>query len=443
MRIFFLVLCISLGFGNITYCQESEIILDISNTASLEQSREVSRKSDEAVFVHLINVGGDREQYIAENKIFKKGGGEFTIAPDLSRTDSIVFKFDDEIDSDLLELELKNVASDSLIASFTIITESPSPQEEPGQAVQSESDLFIKAIKERFPDFIANTVYQQDNVIHVFVGPDLRLIPGTAIPSCNNPDDIYIIHYLSTNEKEVVKFQGRENKRGTDLVVKLQSGGAIDSVDIKDSQPIGPFATGVDLEVSVVGKGTKVFTVTSCSAPYHVSIMGGFMVSSLNNPTRITAGTRQDGQPTLFADNASSQKVISLMAVFYPNPRDPYYSYRDLSFWDKWCFGFGTKISEDIFDDFFLSLNYEFSKGGNFTGGVHYGEHTVIQGYEDFDFGKDVYAGNFTNNNTNLKYDFGFFLGLVIDLRVVTGLRDNTRNEHRLNQPTSTSPNGE
>ncbi len=123
------------------------------------------------------------------------------------------------------------------------------------------------------------------------------------------------------------------------------------------------------------------------------------------------------------------------MAIFYPQPRDRFYKYKELNFWQKWSVSFGTKLSQNLFDDLFLGLNYEFAKAGNFTAGVHYGQHTVVQGFDKFRFGEDKFPTAFSNSNTNQRWDFGLFIGVSLDLRVINALRGNSQDQNRRNNP--------
>ncbi|TXK36464.1 hypothetical protein FVR03_17800 [Pontibacter qinzhouensis] len=316
-----------------------------------------------------------------------------------------------------------------------IILYKPQAAQTAKAAATPTHEEYLNKIKEAYPEFKENELLRLDHTVYLFITEDFKKVPGTVFPDCNANTDIYLVHYLTT-KKEIknLAFSGRENRIGSDLVIlnsllTAHSGGGPE-IYIFPSSPIGPFDLGIDIKIEVDGKPAKTFTIPSCSLPYHVSIMGGFFASWLSNPENIVQSAPD---ATLFADNATSQKAITLMAVFYPVPRDRFYSYRNLKFKEKFSFSFGTKISEDIFDDLFLGLNYEFAKAGNFTGGVHYGQHTVIQGHDKFRFGKDQFAGTFSNNNTNQQYDFGFFIGLSIDLRVIGAIWNNSREQYRQN----------
>ena len=111
-------------------------------------------------------------------------------------------------------------------------------------------------------------------------------------------------------------------------------------------------------------------------------------------------------------------------------------------------FAFGTKISEDLFDDLLLGINYEFSKGGNFTLGTHFGKHTVVRGFDDFEFGKTLYTPTFSNDQLSEAWGFGLFAGITIDFRIIGDLRRSARRERDANAPrgnqeteaTSTNP---
>ncbi|WAC12790.1 hypothetical protein [Dyadobacter pollutisoli] len=293
---------------------------------------------------------------------------------------------------------------------------------------KSLTKAYLDKITELYPKFEQGKIFREDNTIFLFIGEDLSRIPGTEFPDCIIPNVTYIIQYLSTKKDSKVSFRG-EPKRGPDIVInKAQSGTSSIEITPYTSQPFGPFEEGADFFIQVDSRPVKNFSFNSCSQAYHVTISAGFFGSSLNNPENITQKAKDE---TLYADNQTSQKALTIMAMFYPIPRDPFYKYKELDFWQKWSFSFGTKLSENLFDDFLLGLNFEFSKGGNFTGGIHYGQHRVIRGYKKFRFGKDTYDGTFDNTQTNLRWDLGIFLGITLDLRIVNALRSNGQDQKK------------
>lgn len=202
----------------------------------------------------------------------------------------------------------------------------------------------------------------------------------------------------------------------------------------------GPYSTGVDFQVVLYKDQSQTylrensFAIDACDQPYHVSILGGYYYSGLNDPSNITVEKipSDPGNYSLFGDNTKNQRAITIMAVFYPRPRYPDYEHKSLSFMQKWGIAFGTKLTQNLFNDLLLGLNYEVSKGLSFTSGVHYGSHAVIRGYENFEFGKTRYGGDdpttvptFSNSQLSQQWDFGWFAGVTIDLRVVGAIFNN------------------
>lgn len=312
------------------------------------------------------------------------------------------------------------------------------------RTVSSIEDAYLEAIKCKFPNFQEDDLYKELNTNFIFVYIDdgtIKRVPGTILPDCNSSTATYRVYFLTSddayNEGSVI-FEAEENLVGSDLVglnaAEIQgkeTTGPCDTIKLIASQPIGPYDLGIDITVRVNGESVSAYQINipSCSIPYHFSIVAGFYASTLNNPDKIVAGllpNHPDSAYTLYANNATSQKALTVMAVFYPTVRDRYYDYRDLGFWEKWSFCFGTKLSQELFDNLFLGINYEFAKGGSFATGVHYGQHTSINGFDRFKFGEDVYPNStFSSNDTREVWNYGIFFGVNIDPRVVFGLRGN------------------
>lgn len=329
----------------------------------------------------------------------------------------------------------------------------PSPQKSAADPMALYWSAITDTLKTKHLKFQKYRVARQADTVYIFLNKDLRPIDGTALPECNQKGTYYQIYVLTDEADKFSKadffaennFDTDEFNIGGGGASELSTGKSEPKLRVFQSDlPLGPFQSGVDFHVVLykdrneknVFETENTFTITGCDKPIHVSILGGFYFSSLNNPTNIVQDTipGSGNTTTLFADNAKSQRALTVMALFYPMPRNRDYSHKSLTFMQKWGVVFGTKLSQDLFDDLLLGLNYEFAKGGGFTTGVHYGEHNVVRGYDEFNFGKTPYTnGRFSNDKVTRQWDFGWFFGVTIDFRVISSMRLAGKRENDLN----------
>ncbi|UII31180.1 hypothetical protein LVD17_23085 [Fulvivirga ulvae] len=311
--------------------------------------------------------------------------------------------------------------------------------------------------KYNFVEHTVNGIYIKDDVVYVFMDQSGHLIKGTKFPTVLKESDRYqyrVVIFADKvqydEDKFLVKIEGPEFRSDNKISILNTSDGSASSdkaeIDLVviESEIFGPYSDYASFKVYRVEEGEDEFKESDVvfdrtakiesNRPYHVAILGGLYYSSLNDPQNVVMGAIPNStDSTLYADNPKSQRALTIMAVFYPRPRDPNYVHKDLPFMQKWGVAFGIKVSENVFDDLLLGLNYEFSKGGSFTVGTHYGKHNAVRGYDNFEFGKTTYSGAFTNDQLSEVWDFGFFTGITIDLRILGALRRNVKNERQAN----------
>lgn len=287
-------------------------------------------------------------------------------------------------------------------------------------------------------------IYMVDNVVHVFVGPDGKLIGGSKFPTTLPAKKLYQYKLIAVikadKEEQKVKakiigtpysaeningFNVIENGIPNDAIKAASTDSSVDATKLclfDSGEPAGPFSNKVTFKVLI---NDKIFyqrsTTITAKKTYIASVVGGFYVSTLNNPQNIQQLTI-NGTNTLIGDYTRSQRALTVMALFYPRPRYIDYLHKDLTFMQKWGFVFGTKLSDNIFDDLLLGLNYEFSKGASFSAGIHYGEHNVLEGYNNFEYGRTAFTGTFNNNMMTRQWDFGFFAGVTIDFSIIAAI---------------------
>lgn len=310
--------------------------------------------------------------------------------------------------------------------------------------------------KYEFTSHLNDGVYIKDDVVHIFIDQNCNKIDNTKIPTTLKEEKKYKYKVVlfaddSTYDRENFKINidGAEFRSENTLSIFYTGSEKIADEKSKlliiESNTFGPFSDYVKFIVrreddEAISTCTKTINLES-SRPYHVAILGGFYYSSLNDPQNVVQGIIPNStDSTLYADNPKSQRALTVMAVFYPRPRDPNYVHKELDFMQKWGVAFGIKISENVFDDLLLGLNYEFSKGGSFTVGTHYGKHNAVRGYDNFKFGETPYSGTFSNDQLSEVWDFGFFAGITIDLRILGALRRNVKNERQANADANSTP---
>jgi hypothetical protein len=282
-----------------------------------------------------------------------------------------------------------------------------------------------KGLKFTAGEVLHNTLGGGDTV-YIFLDSLLDIAPGTRLPDCSNKKRFYRFFYIvESTSSRTASYVVNALKVESDFVVETGAqGGGFKTLKISPSETFGPFDNGIEIAATYKNskKTTDTFTkkiiVETCSF-YQASIVGGFYATTLNDPTNITSGTNSKGVTTLFADHSTGQLALTVMGIFYAKPRKFGYNHKDLEFWEKWSFCFGTQLSKKFFDDVLLGLNYDIAKGFSMAAGVHYGEHKVLAGYEQFKYGKDEYLQTFDNSKMNSQWDFGFFAGINVNMGVI------------------------
>ncbi|MDJ1484226.1 hypothetical protein QNI16_27255 [Cytophagaceae bacterium YF14B1] len=342
-------------------------------------------------------------------------------------------------ESDPIDTEIKN----------PVVIENPKDPEIGNVSDQDYIDLAKQKLKK---DIKKNSIVSTGDTTFLFLREDLTLF--NALPKCNSQGTtykLYILYDKNNFEEPTVQFSTIANdfivdiggSSSFELTESVSDGSALAFSEYTSSSII----EGVNISVSLSPKGSsetvtkkKTFTIQSCSQFYHVSLQGGFYYSTLNNPSNVNLIPKpgNPGDSTLIGDHTKSQRMLTLTAIFYPTPRNRNYRYKDLSFKEKWSICFGTAISQNLFNDLFLGLNYEFAKGGNFSAGVHYGEHKALAGYDNFTYGKSKFSGSaFDNSLMRNQWDLGFFIGVNIDFRIVNAFRaSNTSQNNTKSKPT-------
>lgn len=184
---------------------------------------------------------------------------------------------------------------------------------------------------------------------------------------------------------------------------------------------IGPFTNTFTVDLTKTIKNDKSQEpviqnkVVRVAPLHHISLMVGLVSSSLSNPTNIEKGLKANGDSTLFANDPNARGLITLMAVFYPQPRNLLFPPEEFITVERLGFVIGTRIDTELTENFLAGFSYDVARGLSITSGVHYGRVNTVAGYPDFNFGKDTFSGELI---TKKEWQVGFFVGANIDLRV-------------------------
>ncbi|WP_282160826.1 hypothetical protein [Ulvibacterium marinum] len=193
----------------------------------------------------------------------------------------------------------------------------------------------------------------------------------------------------------------------------------------------GPFTSSFTFRMkkTVNGEEQNVIPkrVINVAPVHHISLMVGLVGSYLSNPTNIAEGLNSDGESTLFADDPETRGMITLMAVFYPMPRNLLFPPKKTFSFERLGIVVGTRIDADLDENFLGGVSYDLARGLSITAGVHYGRVNAIGGYDDFNFGEDTFSGELI---TTKKWQAHLFIGTTIDLRVF-GLLFNPQGQTR------------
>ena len=317
---------------------------------------------------------------------------------------------------------------------------------------QTIEQIYLEAIKSKFPKFEKsikknNGVFIDGKIVTLIINSNGNMIDGTISPTVLKESDQYRYRLvlLTTKDDDTdyeIKISGKEyNPQNeftvvhTDKVDDTEKVAKItDIVKIYSSDTSDVFSEKVFFKVKkkLDDNSTDVFNweikLTSSSS-HHAAIMGGYFHTFLNNPSNIIKAPLSNlSDSTLIGDFTNYQRKVTIMAVFYPWERPSDYKWKELKPYERFSVGFGIGLDEDLFDDIFLGLNFEFARGGFISGGVHYGKHNVLATNSDFDYGTDVWNGTFENSFIKEEWVPTYYIGVIIDLRVISSLiitRDN------------------
>ncbi|WPR77711.1 hypothetical protein [Algoriphagus sp. NG3] len=278
-------------------------------------------------------------------------------------------------------------------------------------------------------------IFIKDNIVHIFIDEGGSLIE-TGVPTTATEKYSYRLHLLTNSETlETTKF--KYSFRGeykptfniqNDTLNELDKSEEDESEEVKPKiveysyAIIGPFTDDFNITVTKIKEGEEDMTILdkkiNVAKTFHVSISTGLFMTTLTNPSNIKTSTNSDGQVTLIADDQNTRGIVSLNAVFYPKGRSFLFPPSGGLFSpDRFGILIGTKIDENQFENFIGGIQFDFARGGSVAIGAHFGRRNAIAGYDDFDFGNEVFKGDISNDLIK-EWDVGFIFGVNLDLRI-------------------------
>lgn len=170
---------------------------------------------------------------------------------------------------------------------------------------------------------------------------------------------------------------------------------------------------------------------------YHGSLDIGIVSSFLSDP-EYSLVMQTDSVGLLRITDDGNRGLVTVMATMYSSPvvwiqslfdkEIPSYKLYGRNFLDDhaWYQRFyptiGLEVSSSALESFLGGLSFEFARGGNLFGGVHYGKVSRMNLPEGFIEGQTPISEEEFNLLLEEEWDIGFAFGLSLDIGVITKL---------------------
>lgn len=348
--------------------------------------------------------------------------------------------------STTIQVELTDNATPAKKVTLIFSLKSSSPVRSTSKLTGAQKEIELGRYISRKYGAFASRFYNEDNnliltgkTVHIFLD-EAGNTYFSSFPTTSREDYNYQVHlfyYPEENKSLSLEYTGSFDPSfsiyGADNVQAIRATASStkgdDQEEIDTSQPqerlfgrIGPFTNTFTLNINKVTKeGDKEKTIpiagkTIKVAPvHHISLTVGLINSFLRNPSNYELRAIDATSNTVIADDPEARGILTLMATFYPKPRNLLFSPNSPS--ERIGFVVGTSLNSDFEENFFGGLSYDIARGIALTGGIHYGRRDELDGVsEGFKFGTDPYP--FAEIKTKKEWDAEVFMGLNIDLRV-------------------------
>ena len=279
-------------------------------------------------------------------------------------------------------------------------------------------------------------IFIKKNIVHIFIDEDGNLIE-TGVPTTATEKYSYKLHLITnteTLETTTFKYSYRGEYKPT---LNIQNETLNESEEPEGDETeeeekpkiveysyaiIGPFTDDFNITVKKIEEEEENVTIfdkkINVAKTFHVSISTGLFMTTLTNPLNIKTSMNSDGETTLIADDQDVRGLVSLNAVFYPKGRSFLFPPSGGLFSaERFGILIGTQIDKNQFENFIGGIQFDFARGGSIAIGAHFGRRNAIAGYDNFDFGNEVFEGNIDNDLIK-EWDVGFVFGVNLDLRI-------------------------
>lgn len=279
-----------------------------------------------------------------------------------------------------------------------------------------------------------NALVDDNDIIHLYMDLYGKFY-GPGIPTAATQDNRFQFHILlAGDQNEDYEFDALytgeyqpevisifNTKESVAEAAKAEKNKGLIYVNQWDGAIKGPYTSQFSVEITASNGDSSQKVVDAkikIAKLYHVSISTGLLFSTLKNPKNIETFTKANGETTLIADDPSDRGMLTIMATFYPKGRSFLFPLE--GFQSRYGFQIGTKLDDNLTENFFAGLSFDFARGGTFSTGAHYGRRNYVAGADDFDFGEDLF--DLPELNVKKEWEFGLYVGVVIDTKVALEL---------------------
>ncbi len=299
------------------------------------------------------------------------------------------------------------------------------------------------------------------NFIHIFLD-ELGNSLYTSIPQ-GIPEMQYVVHIIYQKENASKKitygikatrgsFLGQnriEGANSNNLVLQRGSDNSLTdyALLIKTSD------TDIDFDVYRYENGAQTrklsYTITM-TATYTSKISVGLLNTWLANPTySLVTDPANTALSLAKASESKNRGFVTIFATLYTSPitlikyyidrkkgkkitdtKDPVADFQRHAknhlytrpVWERIYPTVGVGISDRVFQNLFFGLNWEFTRGGSFFAGGHYGRVNVFNAPATFQFEKTNITQEQFNLYSNNEWKTGWTIGASIDFSIIGNL---------------------
>ncbi|MEZ5106644.1 MAG: hypothetical protein R2757_19230 [Draconibacterium sp.] len=331
-----------------------------------------------------------------------------------------------------LSLMKKGGATKVDLNTFAFIKEDDDPSAVVATQYPQEIYNYVNERYSAFSSYIRerkNNIIKVNNTVHIFVDEFGRTY-FTGWPTTSREDYSYTIHlfyyYDGANEKNfVASFDGVFEPVFEIYNNPKVTGASTSALKDNSDKPLvgvkevifsnnGPYTGSFTVKIAEKDSSQLLVNKTiNVAKTHHISLSAGLVSSFLKDPSGFEKYPLDGGDSTLIADDPESRGLITLMATFYPKPRNLLFP--PTNWQERIGFVVGTRIDKNFNENFLSGVSYDVARGMALTAGAHYGRVNKLVYDGDFTFGETPYSREIKSKK---EWKVGWYFGLVIDLRV-------------------------